>query len=122
MIWGINSDYVSVNSGLQYRPTLIILINLQVCIKESDQLGEDDAGTGIEVGPLIMLDSLMDTVQRRHHDIYTDHVPFSNDSLVHNLRLYFILLCFCPLTDSALGTDGRHDSAKRKPTRIFQKK
>jgi hypothetical protein len=32
------------------------------------------------------------------------------------------LLCFCPLTDPALGTDGKHDSAKRKPTRIFQKK
>jgi hypothetical protein len=32
----INSDYVSVNSGLQYRPMLIILSNLQVCIKESD--------------------------------------------------------------------------------------
>jgi hypothetical protein len=24
--------------------------------------------------------------------------------------------------DPGLGTDGRHDSAKRKPTRIFQKK
>jgi hypothetical protein len=72
---GINSVYVSVNSGLQYRPTLIILSNLQVCIKESDQSGEDDACTGIEVGPLIMLDSLMDTVQQRHHDIYTDHIP-----------------------------------------------
>jgi len=112
---------VSVNSGLQYRPTLIILSNLQVRIKESDQPGEDDAGTGIEVGQLIMLDSLMDTVQRRHHDIYTDHVPFSNNSPVHNLRLNFILLYFCPLMDPALGTDGRHDSAKRKPPRIFQK-
>jgi hypothetical protein len=98
---------------------LIILSNLQVCIKESDHPGEDNACTGIEVGPLIMLDSLMDTIQRRHHDIYTDHVPFSNESQVHNLRLYFILLYFCPLTDPTLGTDGRHDSAKRKPTRIF---
>jgi len=103
---------VSVNGGLQYRPTLIILSNLQVCIKESDQPGQDDAGTGIEVGPLIMLDSLMDTDQRRHHDIYMDHVPFSNDSPVHNLRLNFILLCFCPLTDPVLGTNGRHNSAK----------
>jgi hypothetical protein len=113
---------VSVNSGLQYRPTLIILSNLQVCIKELDQPGEDDAGIGIEVGPLIMLDSLMDTIQRRHHDIYTDHVPFSNDSPVHNLRLYFILLYFCPLTDPALGTDGKHDSAKRKTNKNIPKK
>jgi len=36
--------------------------------------------------------------------------------------LYFIMFCFFPLTDPALGTDGRHDSAKRKPTRIFQEK
>jgi hypothetical protein len=94
---------VSVNSGLQYRPTLIILSNLQVLIKELDQPGEDDAGTGIEVGPLIMLYSLIYTVQQRHHDIYTDHVPFSNNSPVHNLPLNFILLCFCPLMDPALG-------------------
>jgi hypothetical protein len=33
---GIYSDYVSVNSGLQYHPMLIILKHLKVGIEESD--------------------------------------------------------------------------------------
>jgi hypothetical protein len=33
---GINSDDVSVNSGLQYHPTLIILSHLKVGIEEPD--------------------------------------------------------------------------------------
>jgi alcohol dehydrogenase class IV len=33
---GINSDDVSVNSGLQYHPTLIILSHIKVGIEEPD--------------------------------------------------------------------------------------
>jgi len=69
---------------------------------------------------MIGLDSLIDAVQRRHHDIGTDHVPLSDDITVHNFGLERTLLFHCSLADPALGADGRHDFAK-EPTRIFAK-
>jgi hypothetical protein len=64
---GINSNDVSINSGLQYRLTLIILRHLQVGIEKSNKPGENNTGAGVEISPLILLDSLIDTIQRRHH-------------------------------------------------------
>jgi hypothetical protein len=59
---GINSDDVPVNSGLQYHPTIIILCHLQVGIEESNQPGENNAGTGVEVSPVVSLDCLINTI------------------------------------------------------------
>jgi hypothetical protein len=69
---------------------------------------------------VISLDSLINVIQWRHHDVNTDHVSLSEDIAVHDLGLESALLSLCPLADSALGADGRHDSAK-EPTRIFAK-
>jgi hypothetical protein len=65
----INSNDVPINSGLQYHPTIIILSHFQVGIEETDQPGEDDAGTGVEVSLVVSLDSLINTIQRRHHEV-----------------------------------------------------
>jgi hypothetical protein len=69
---------------------------------------------------VISLDSLINAIQWRHHDVSTDHIPLSEDIAVHDLGLESTLLFLCPLADSALGADGRHDSAK-EPTRNFAK-
>jgi hypothetical protein len=62
---------------------------------------------------VIGLDSLINAIQWRHHDVSTDHVPLSEDIAVHDLGLEGTLLFLCPLADLALGADGRHDSGMR---------
>lgn len=99
---GINSNDVAINSGLEDRPTLIILCHLQVGIEKSDKPGENNTCAGVEISPLILLDSLIDTFQRRHHNVCTDHLPLSNESLVHDPGLSLVHLRFCPLTNQAL--------------------
>jgi hypothetical protein len=69
---------------------------------------------------VIRLDSLINAIQWRHHDVSTDHVLLSEDIAVHDLGLESTLLFLCPLADPALGADGRHDSTKELK-RIFAK-
>jgi hypothetical protein len=69
---------------------------------------------------MICLDSLINAIKWRHHDVNTDHVPLSKDIAVHDLGLESTLLFLYPLADPALGADSRHDSTK-EPTRIFAK-
>jgi hypothetical protein len=69
---------------------------------------------------VIGLDSLINAIQWRHHDVCTDHIPLSEDIAIHDLGLEGTLLFLCPLANLVLGADGRHDSAK-EPTRIFAK-
>jgi hypothetical protein len=96
---GINSNDVPVNSGLQYHPTIIILRHLQVGIEESDLPGENNAGTCVEVSPVVSLDSLINTIQWRHYNVRSDHIALSNDCAIHD----FGLEC-APLFLSPLGT------------------
>jgi hypothetical protein len=69
---------------------------------------------------VIGLDSLINAIQWRHHDVSTDHVLLSENIAVHDLGLEGTLLFLCPLADTALRANGRHDSAK-EPTRILPK-
>jgi hypothetical protein len=62
---------------------------------------------------MVSLDSLIDAIKRRHHDVSADHILLSNDVAVHDFGLECASLFLCPLADSALGTDGRHDSAQK---------
>jgi hypothetical protein len=110
---GINSDDVPINSGLQYHPTIIILRHLQVGIEESDKSGEDDASTSVEVSLVVSLDSLINTIQRRHHNVRLDHIALSNDCAIHDFGLECAPLFHYPLADPELGTDGKHDSAQK---------
>jgi hypothetical protein len=110
---GINSDDVPINSGLQYHPTIIILCHLQVVIEESDQPGENNAGTGVEVSPVVSLNSLINTIQWRHHNVRSHHITLSNECAVRDLSLECAHLFHCPLADPALGIDCRHDSAQK---------
>jgi hypothetical protein len=84
---GINSDDVPVNNGLQYHPMIIILRYLQVGIEESDQPGENNAGTGVEVSPVVTLNSLINTIQWRHHNVRSNHIALRNDCTVHDFGL-----------------------------------
>jgi hypothetical protein len=59
---GINSDDVPIKNGLQYHPMFIILRHLQVGIEESDQPGENNAGTGVELSSVVSLNSLINTI------------------------------------------------------------
>jgi hypothetical protein len=110
---GINSDDVPVNNGLQYHPTIIILRHLKVGIEESDQPGENNAGTGVKVSPVVSLDSLINTIQRRHHDVRSDHIALNNDCAIHDFGLECAPLFLSPLADPTLGIDCRRDSAQR---------
>jgi hypothetical protein len=62
---------------------------------------------------VIGLDSLINAIQWRNHDVSTNHVSLSEDIAVHDLGLESTLLFLCPLADPALGADGRHDFCKR---------
>jgi hypothetical protein len=62
---------------------------------------------------VISLDSLINTIQQRHHDVRSHHIALSNDCAVHDLSLECAPLFLCPLTDPALGTDCRHDSTHK---------
>jgi hypothetical protein len=110
---GINSDDVPINSGLQYHPMIIILCHLQVGIEESDQPGENNASIGVEASPVVSLDSLINTIQWRHHNVKSDHIALSNDCAIHDFGLECAPLFLSSLADPALGTDCRHDSTQR---------
>jgi hypothetical protein len=108
---GININDVAINIGLEDLPMLIILRHFQVGIEKSDKPGEDNTGACVEIRPLILLDGLLDAIQWRHHNVCTGHLPFSNDRSIHDPGMSLVHLYFCPLTDPALRTDVRHDSA-----------
>jgi uncharacterized protein YjiS (DUF1127 family) len=76
---GINSDNMPSNSILKHQPVVIILNHFEVGIKQSDQPGVYNTGTGVQISPMISLDSVMDTIQRSHHNVGTDHIPLGND-------------------------------------------
>jgi hypothetical protein len=59
---------------------------------------------------MVSLDSVINAIQMRHHDVGADHIPLSDDVAVHDFGLECASLFLCPLADSALGTDCRHDS------------
>jgi len=88
---------------------IIILRHLQVGIEESDQPGGNNASTGVEVSPVVSLDSLINTIQWRHHNVISDHIALSNDCTIHDFGLECAPLFLSPLADPALGTDCRYD-------------
>jgi hypothetical protein len=83
----INSYDVPINSGLQYHPTIIILRHLQVGIEESDWPGENNGGTGVGVSQVVSLNSLINTIQRRHHNFRSNHIALRNDCVIHDFGL-----------------------------------
>jgi hypothetical protein len=113
---GINSDSMPSNSRLKYQPTIIILNHIEVDIEQSDQPGVNNTGTGMQTSPMIGMDSVMDTIQRSHHDVGPNNVYLSNYWSVHNFVSKGFLFSLCPLEDPALWTACRHDSGKKKKT------
>jgi len=102
------------NSGLKHQPTVIILHHLEVGIEKSNQPGVHHTGAAVKIPPMIGLDSVMDTIQRSHHNIITDHY-FCSESCPISL---------CPLANSAMWAACGLDSAKEtnKIYQIIQKK
>jgi hypothetical protein len=86
---GINSDSMPKNSGLKHQPAVIILHH---------------TGASMKIPPMIGLDNVMDTIQRSHHNIRTDHIPLGNDWAVHNFGSESCPISLCPLANSALWT------------------
>jgi hypothetical protein len=122
---GINSDNMPSNSRLKHQPAVIILNHLEVGIEQSNQPGVHNTCTGVQISPIISLDSVMDTIQRSHHDVGPNNVSLSNYWSVHNFGSKSFPFSLCPLADPALWTVCRHDSAKRNQQdlpRIIQKK
>jgi hypothetical protein len=76
---GINSDSMPKNSGLKHQPAIIVLHHLEVGIEKSNQPGVHHTGAAMKISPMIGLDSVMDTIQKSHHNIRTDHIPLGND-------------------------------------------
>jgi hypothetical protein len=44
---------MTIHRGLKNQPTVIIVYDLKICIKQVDQSSEDDTGTIVEVAPVI---------------------------------------------------------------------
>jgi hypothetical protein len=76
--------YMPSNSGLKHQPMVIILYHLKVGIEQSDQPDVHNIGTGVQISPMISLDSVMDTIQRSHHDVGLNNVSLRNYWAVHN--------------------------------------
>jgi hypothetical protein len=111
---GINSDSMPKSSGLKHQPVVIVLHHLEVGIEKSNQPGVHYTGAAVKIPPMIGLDSVMDTIQRSHHNIITDHY-FCSESCPISL---------CPLANSAMWAACGLDSAKEtnKIYQIIQKK
>jgi hypothetical protein len=76
---GINSDSMPSNSGLKHQPMVIILNHLEVGIEQSDQPSVNNTGAAVKISPMISLNGVIDTIQRSHHNVGTDHIPLGND-------------------------------------------
>jgi hypothetical protein len=108
----INSDNMSVHRGLKNQPPVIILNNLEISIKQSNQPSEHNACTVVKISPVVVLDNLVDNVQRSHHNVCTNNVSLGNDNSVHNFGSQGCQISFCPLSNSTLWTASMHDSVK----------
>jgi hypothetical protein len=52
---------------------------------------------------VVSLDSLINTIQWRHHNVRSDHIALSNDCAIHDFGLECPPLFLSPLADPALG-------------------
>jgi hypothetical protein len=75
----INSDDMVCNGGLKHQPTIIVLHHLKVGVEKSDKPGVDNTGIGMKIPLMISLDSVMNTIQRCHHNIRMDYIPLGNN-------------------------------------------
>jgi len=117
---GINSDNMPANSGLKHQPEVIVLHDLEVGIEKSNQPGVHNTGAAVKISPMICLDSVMDTIQRSHHNVGTNHIPLNNNRSAYDLSSEGCSISLSPLASSALWTACRHDSAK-ETNKICQK-
>jgi hypothetical protein len=58
----INRNDVAVHRGLKNQPTVIILHDLKICIKQPDQPGKYNAGTIVKISQVVGLDDLVNAV------------------------------------------------------------
>jgi hypothetical protein len=110
-LW-INLNHMPLNSRLKDNATVLILHNLQMSIELSDQPGEYDADTIVEVAPVICLNDLTDNIKRTFHYINLDNIPVWNDQSVSYSGSGSNTAFLCTLLDPALRAVGRYDSAK----------
>jgi hypothetical protein len=103
---------MSLNSRLKDNATVLILHKLQMSIELSNQSGEYDVGTIIEIASVISLNILTDNVKESYHNITSDYIPLWNDRPVGNFGSGSSTAFFCPLSDLALSAIARHDFAK----------
>jgi hypothetical protein len=66
---GINNDNMFVHRRLKGCTMIINLKNLEVYIELSDKPGVHNTCTVAQIPPVVGLDSVVDTVQRSHHDV-----------------------------------------------------
>jgi len=117
---GINSDSTPSNSGLKHQPSIIILYHFKVGIEESDQPSVNNKSVAVKISPMICLDSVMDTIQRSHHNVEMDHILLSNNRSVHDLSSEGCSIFLCPPINIELWTVCRHGSVK-ETNKICQK-
>jgi hypothetical protein len=51
-----------IHKGLKNQPAVIILNNLELSIKHSDQPGEHNIGAVVKISPMVGLDDIVDAV------------------------------------------------------------
>jgi hypothetical protein len=109
---GINNNSMPKNRRLKHQPAVIVLYHLEVGIEKSNHPGVHHTGAAVKIPPMIGLDSVMDTIQRSHHNIRTDHIPLGNDWAVHDFGSKSCPISLCPLANSAMWVACGHDSTK----------
>jgi hypothetical protein len=77
-LW-INLNHMALNRRLKDNATILILHNLQMSVELSNQPGEHDEGTIVEVAPVICLDNLIDDIKGCYHHINLDDIPIWKD-------------------------------------------
>jgi hypothetical protein len=63
-------------------------------IELSDQSSEYDAGTIVEVAPIICMKNLINNIQGSYQNVSPDYIPFWNDCLLAILALEAALPSF----------------------------
>jgi hypothetical protein len=100
-LW-INLNHMPFNSRLKDNATVLILHNLQICIELSDQPGEHDACTIVEVAPVICLNDVIDNIKESYQNISPDYITLWNNWPVCYFGSGSCKAFLCPLANSAL--------------------
>jgi hypothetical protein len=100
-LW-INLRHMPLYNRLKENATVLILHNLQMRIELSDQPGEHNTSTIVEVASVICLNDVIDNIKGCYHNTSPNNIHFWNNWLVRYSGSRSSNAFLCPLANSAL--------------------